>query len=204
MVLPCIDMNPLRVYMSSQSWTPLPPPIPYHLSGSSLCTSPKHPVSCIECRLAIRFLHDSIPVTMPFSQIIPPSLSPSESKSPLYTSVSLLLSHIQGYHYHLSKFHIYVLVYCIGVFLSGLLHSNRLQFHPSHQNWFKWILFNGLVILHCVYVPLLSYPFICWWTSRLFPCPGYYNRAAMNIEVYVSLSILVSSVCMPSSGIAGS
>ena len=27
------------------------------------------------------------------------------------------------YCYHLSKFHIYVLVYCIGVFLSGLLHS---------------------------------------------------------------------------------
>ena len=40
-----------------------------------------------------------------------------------YTSVSLLLSHIQGYCYHLSKFHIHVLVYCIGVFLSGLLHS---------------------------------------------------------------------------------
>ena len=30
------------------------------------------------------------------------------------------------------------------------------------------------------------------------------NSAAMNIEVHVSLSILVSSVCMPSSGIAGS
>ena len=40
-----------------------------------------------------------------------------------YTSVSLLLSRIQGYRYHLSKFHIYALVYCIGVFLSGLLHS---------------------------------------------------------------------------------
>ena len=40
-----------------------------------------------------------------------------------YTSVSLLVSCIQGYHYHLSKFHIYVLVYSIGVFLSGLLHS---------------------------------------------------------------------------------
>ena len=40
-----------------------------------------------------------------------------------YTSVSLLLSCIQGYRYHLSKFHIYALVYCIGVFLSGLLHS---------------------------------------------------------------------------------
>ena len=30
------------------------------------------------------------------------------------------------------------------------------------------------------------------------------NSAAMNIGVYVSLSILVSSVCMPSKGIAGS
>ena len=125
LVLPYIDMNPPWVYMSSQTWTPLPPPTPYHLSGSSPCTSPKHPVSCIEHRLVIRFLHDSIHVSMPFSQIIPPSPSPSPSefKSLFYTSVSLLLSRIQGYHYHLSKFHIYVLVYCIGVFLSGLLHS---------------------------------------------------------------------------------
>ena len=99
-----------------------PPPTPYHLSGSSLCTSPKHPVSRIKHRLAIRFLHDSIHVSMPFSQIIPPSPSPSESESPLYTSVSLLLSRIQRHHYHLSKFHIYALVYCIGVSLSGLLH----------------------------------------------------------------------------------
>ena len=38
-----------------------------------------------------------------------------ESKRLFYTSVSLLLSHIQGYHYHLSKFHIYMLVYCIGI-----------------------------------------------------------------------------------------
>ena len=123
LVLPYIDMNPPRVYMSSQSWTPLPSPSPYHLSGSSQCTSPKHPVSCIEPRLVIRFLHDSIHVSMPFSQIIPSSPSPTESKRLFYTPVSLLLSLIQGYHYHHSKFHIYVLVYCIGVFLSGLLHS---------------------------------------------------------------------------------
>ena len=56
LVLPYIDMNPPRVYMSSHSWTPLPSPTPYHLSGSSPCTSPKHPVSCIEHRLVIRFL----------------------------------------------------------------------------------------------------------------------------------------------------
>ena len=52
-----------------------------------------------------------------------PPPSPTESKRLFYTPVSLLLSRIQGCHYHLSKFHIYVLVYCIGVFLSGLLHS---------------------------------------------------------------------------------
>ena len=123
LVLPYIDMNPPRVYMRSQTWTPLPPPSPKHLSGSSPGTSPKHAVSCIRHTLAIHFLHDGIQVSMPFSQIIPPSPSPTESKRLFYTSVSLSLSRIQGYRYHLSKFHIYALVYCIGVFLSGLVHA---------------------------------------------------------------------------------
>ena len=89
---------------------------PWHPSGSSQCTSPKHPVSCTEPGLVIRFIYDIIHVSMPCSHIILPSPSPTESKSLLYTSVSLLLSRIQGYHYHLYKFHIYVLVYYIGVF----------------------------------------------------------------------------------------
>ena len=38
-------------------------------------------------------------------------------------ALQAILSRTQGYCYHLSKFHIYALVYCIGVFLSGLLHS---------------------------------------------------------------------------------
>ena len=121
--LPYIKMNPPQVYMCSPSWTLLPPPSPYHPSGSSQCTSPKHPVSCIEPGLATRFIYDIIHVSMPFSQIIPPSPSPTESKRLFYISVSLLLSRIPGYCYDLSKFHIYALVYCIGVFPSGLLHS---------------------------------------------------------------------------------
>jgi len=54
-----------------------------------------------------------------FNAILPkhpspsPSPSPTESKRLFYTSVCLLLSRIQGYRYHLSKFHIYALVYCI-------------------------------------------------------------------------------------------
>ena len=123
LVLPNIKMNLPQVYLCSPSWTLLPPPSPYPPAGSSQCTSPKHPVSGIEPGLATRFIHDIIHVSMPFSQIFPPSPSATESIRLIYTSVSLLLSRTQGYCYHLSKFHIYALVYCIRVFLSGLLHS---------------------------------------------------------------------------------
>ena len=113
---------------------PLLPPFPSHPSGSSHCTCPKHPVSCIETGPAIHFTYDNIQVSMPFSQIISPSPSPTESKRLFYTSVSLLLSHIQGYCYHLSKFHIYALVYTVLVvcFLAYFTLYNRLQFHPPH------------------------------------------------------------------------
>ena len=53
LVLPYINMHPPWVYTCSPSWTPLPPPSPYHPSGSSQCTHPKLPVSCIKPGLAI-------------------------------------------------------------------------------------------------------------------------------------------------------
>ena len=117
LVLLYINMNLPQVYTCSPSWISLPVP--------SLWAIPVHQpqASCIKPGLAIHFIYDIIHVSMPFSQVIPPSPSPTESKRLFYTSVSLLLSHIKGYCYHLSKFHIYALVYCIGVFLSGLLHS---------------------------------------------------------------------------------
>ena len=92
----------------------------------------------------------------------------------------------------------------VSFFLTSFTLYNRLQFHPPHQNWSKCVLFNSWVIFHSVYAPQLPYPLICQWTSRLLSCPSYYKSAAMNIGVHESLSVLVSSVRMPSSGIAGS
>ena len=92
--LPYIDMNQPWAHMCSPSRIPLPPLSPSHPPGSSQCTSPEHPVSCIEPGLAICFTYDNIHISMLPSQINPSSPSPTESKRLFFTSVSLLLSHI--------------------------------------------------------------------------------------------------------------
>ena len=45
---------------------------------------------------------------------------PPSPKDKFYTSVSLLLSHIQGYCYHLSKFHVSTLYWCFSFWLTSL------------------------------------------------------------------------------------
>ena len=94
LVLPYIDMNPPRVYMSSQTWTRLPPPSPYHLSGSSQCTSPQ--ASCI---LYQTYTGDSFLIWyyICFNAILPnhPTLSLSHrvQKTVLYICVFFAVSH---------------------------------------------------------------------------------------------------------------
>ena len=105
--LPCIDINQPPVYMCLPSRTHLPHPSLSHPSGLSQCTSFECPVSCIELGLVIYFTYGNIHVSMLFSQIIPPSPSPTEPKSLFFISVSLLLFCIYGRNYHLSKFHIW-------------------------------------------------------------------------------------------------
>ena len=94
-------MNPPQAYMSFPSWTLLPPPSPYHPSGSSQCTSPKHPVSYIEPGLATCFIYDIIHVSRPFSQIIPASPSPTESKRLFYIHLLLLTPRHWGVKCHI-------------------------------------------------------------------------------------------------------
>ena len=45
---------------------------------------PEYPVPCIEPGLAIHFTYDNLHVSMPFSHIIPPLPSPTESKRLFY------------------------------------------------------------------------------------------------------------------------
>ena len=75
---------------------PILNPPPTSLSIPSLWVIPVHQpralVSCIQPGLAICFTLYNIHVSMLFSQIIPPSPSPTESKSLFYTSGSLFLS----------------------------------------------------------------------------------------------------------------
>ena len=113
-------MNPPQVYMCSPSQTLLPP----HTIPLGCPSAPAPSIQYRASNLDWQFI--SYTILYMFQCYSPKSFpppSPTESKRLFCTSVSLLLSRTQGYCYHLSKFHIYALVYYIGVFLSGLLHS---------------------------------------------------------------------------------
>ena len=100
------------------------PPSPF-LPIPSLWVFPVHQpwalVSCIQPGLVICFILDSILAilsehpTLTFSHRVP--------KSVLYICVSLSVLHIGLLLPSFKIPYIYVLVYCIGVYLSGLLHS---------------------------------------------------------------------------------
>ena len=89
---------------------PEPPPtspLP-HPSGLFQSTGFECPTSCIQLALVIYFTYGNIHVSMLFSQITPPSSSPTDSKSLFFTPVSLLLPCVYDHCYRLPKFHISV------------------------------------------------------------------------------------------------
>ena len=138
--------------MCPPSWTPLPPPSPSNPSGLSQCTGPERPVSFIRPGLAIYFTYANIRVSMLFSQIIPPLPFPQNSKvCSLHLCLFCCLTY-RGHGYHLSKFQIYVLIYCIGVFLCPVL---TVASWPAYRFLKRQVRWSGIHISFRIFHSLL-------------------------------------------------
>ena len=102
--------------------------------------------------------------------------------------MSLLLSHMQDYRYHLSKFHIYVLVYCIGGFVSVLLciiGSSFIHFIRTDSNVFFLITEEYTTVY--IYHSFLIYSSADGHLG-CFHVLAIINSAAVNIGKRVSFS----------------
>ena len=77
--------------MSPPSRTPLPPPSSPQPSRMSQSISFAYPALSIKLALVVYFTYGDEYVSVLFSQTIPPSPPPTESKSLFFTSVSPLL-----------------------------------------------------------------------------------------------------------------
>ena len=201
--MPLIDVNQPWVCMCPSCWTPLPPPSTSHPSGSSQCKGPEIPVSYT--KLVIYFTYGNIRVSILLSQIIPP-LFP---QSPRVCSLSLC--HFCYLRYRvinaifLNPIYMCVsILYCwfsfqltlLCVIGSSFIHLGRIDSNALFliAEWYPIVYMYHSFLIHssvdghtgCNHVPATV------------------NNAAFNIGVHMSLLILVSSVCMPSSGISGS
>ena len=119
---------------------PILNPLPSSLPVPTLWIIPVHQPQ-VSCIMHWTWTGDSFHVWYYtcFNAILPnhPTLSLSQRVQRLFfTSVSLLLSRIQGYHYLNS---IYMCYYTVLVFffLAYFTLYNRLQFPPPHENWYK-------------------------------------------------------------------
>ena len=77
---------------------------------------------------------------------------------------------------HLKTFQVSEPYYIIQLWVSQIQVYIFTVLIKANQCFYKWpnsVPFYSWVIFHCIYVPHLLYPFLCWWTFKLLPCPGY-------------------------------
>ena len=64
--------------------------------------------------------------------------------------------------------------------LTCFTQHDALWFHPCCCKWHYFIPCNDWVIFHDMYVPHLLYSFLCQWTFRWLPCPGYCKQCCSD------------------------
>ena len=160
----------IAIHIYPPSWASLRPSNPSRLSQSTglgcllnVATSQQLSIShMIVYRCRCSSLHSSR------------SLFPTESTSLFSISASPFLPWKQFHQYCFFRFHMYALIYNICFSLSDLLRSIQQALSSSTSLELTQICsFLCWVIVHCIYVPHLLCLFICRWTPRLHPCPGY-------------------------------
>ena len=167
----CIHISPYRLPLVSPSHPPYPTPLGGHKARADL------PVLCSCFPLAIYFTFGSVYMSMLLSHLVPayPSPSPCLQVHSLHLHLySCPASGSLETFFCFFRFYVYVLPYGICCSLSALLHSVWQTLGPSTSLqitqfcFFLW-LSNIPLSIYATY----SLSFICWWTLRLLPCPGY-------------------------------
>ena len=117
-------------------------------------------------------------ISIPTPKHLPPPTKLSPPETTIFFNVCESASLLQRSSvYPFFRFHRSVKAFVVGVSLYGWLHLAWSFLGPSmlQKKCQCFAPFKGWVIFHCVYVPHLLDPLLCWWTFRLFPCLGYWK-----------------------------
>ena len=172
----CVSLHCTTKWIShTHNRYPLPFGLPSHLGYCSALG--EFPVLYSMFPSVVHFRHsiNNVYVSIPVSQFLPPYPFPPWYPYICSLRLRLYFCFATKIIYTIFLDSTYVRYYTIFafLFLTYFTLYDTLQVHPRLCKWPNFIPFYGWVIFHCIYVPHLLYPFLCQWTVRLLPCPGY-------------------------------